>query len=135
MVHFTFWAAGRYCYYLNWTAPKVVEQNNEEVAAAMASEEEAIEKITENIHLNQLRHLQQRKATTAMVEAATASGKKIAKIALSAPFMPALLPTNFYRNQIDELCANASSSLMSSSSLAMTPLTKTQAYPSSPRRR
>ena len=41
MVHSTFWAAGRYCYYLNRTAPEVVEQNDEEVTAAMASEEEA----------------------------------------------------------------------------------------------
>ena len=125
MVHSTFWAAGRYCFYLNWTAPEVVEQNNEEVTAAMASKEEAIEKITENICLNQLRHLQQCKATTAMVEAATASAKKIARIAPSAPFMPALLRTTFNRNQINELYAKVSSSLMSSSSLAMTPSTNT----------
>jgi len=132
MVHSTFWAAGRYCYYLNRTDPEVVEQNGEEVAAAMASEEDAIEKITENIRLNQLRHLQRRKATTAMVEAATASGEKMMKIAPSAPFMPALLPTTFYRNQIDEPCAKASSSSMSSSSSVITPSTNTRAYPSSP---
>ena len=132
MVHSTFWAAGRYCFYLNRTAPVVVEQNDEEVAAAMASEEEAIEKITENIRLNQLRHLQRRKATTAMVEAATASGEKMMKIAPSAPFMPALLPTTFYRNQIDELCAKASSSSISSSSSVMTQSTNTRAYPLSP---
>ncbi|KAL3806141.1 hypothetical protein ACHAXA_011823 [Cyclostephanos tholiformis] len=139
MVHSTFWRAGRYCYYLNRTSSEVVEQQQgeEEVAAAKKISEEVVvaldkrsadpmESPIKSIRKNQQRHLQRRKATTAMVEAASAPGGKKSKISLAgAPFISASLPITFSGNQIDELIAKASPSLMtSSSSSAMTPSPK-----------
>jgi hypothetical protein len=128
MVHSTFWRAGRFCYYLNRTPTNSVEREEGEVVAIAHEKKTSDDPIASSIvsiRENQQRHLQRRKATTAMVETSSAPvGKKsrMALVASAAPSHSASLPIAFSPYHIVDVLSNASPTLMTSSpSAVMTP--------------